>query len=206
MCRRGPASCRRGHLWSLRGCQDRRAEGRARRPGRVLRRPPGRRPGPHARRAGATRPASNSTSTGCPPARWRHQALDSGFATVFWGGRPPQGRKVPRRDVCSLAGSEAHPIRAGGDPQLHKLVGRQPVRQERQRHDHAQRPTDWCTHVTCVNPLTCAVFGFPCEGPSSATCPRRITALPRGILQDGLQTTAQLCVGCPRARYSNQPL
>ena len=41
MCRRGPASCRRGQLWSLRGCQDRRAEGRARRPGRVIRRPPG---------------------------------------------------------------------------------------------------------------------------------------------------------------------
>jgi SAM-dependent methyltransferase len=42
--------------------------------------------------------------TGCPPGEMEHQALDCGFATVFWGGRPaagqegsPQGYLLARR-------------------------------------------------------------------------------------------------------------
>ena len=75
------------------------------------------------------------------PGEMEHQALDAGFATAFWG-RAPRRRagKVPRRDICSLAGPEAHPIRAGEDPQLRKLVRRLPVRQERQK---SERPTEW---------------------------------------------------------------
>jgi len=48
--------------------------------------------------------------------------------------------------------------------------------------------------VTCANPLVdCCFLGFtPRAGPSSATCPRRITALPPGLLPNGLQIMADL--------------
>ena len=61
------------------------------------------------------------------PGETERAAADAGFAAVFWGGRPPRGRRVPRRGTCSLAGPEAIPIQAGEDHQVPEPTGRPSV-------------------------------------------------------------------------------
>lgn len=39
------------------------------------------------------------------------RVIDAGFATAFWGGRPAEGRRVPRRHICSLRDPEIRAFR-----------------------------------------------------------------------------------------------
>jgi hypothetical protein len=115
---------------------------------------------------------------------------------LYWSDVLTGAAGTGRVGEANLDGSSPHLIVTGQDvPQMMAVtpVGPeldcpgQPIRRSR----HGWCPPPGWRAVTCANPLLDAALWFaPRAGPSSATCPRRKTTLPPGLLPNGPKITA----------------